>query len=329
MKKYIILGNTSEWCYYSWKNTIEKDKSISFYNDKVPITGSNIIQRISQLHYSMKYNTKERKIPYKSIWNNHIINYLNIDTNHEYYIIVYDWNRLTQNLDFFDTLKRIYPNIKLIYLFSNIVKITGAIYYGILDRLKDTFDLVFAFDKLDANKYSFSYFPLIYTALDEFTNRNIIKYDLFYIGQAKDRLSQILELYEKATAEGLKCNFHIVGVQNKAMKYSNDIIYNQPMSYKDVLSHINCSRCLVDIKQSESTGLTIKVCESILYNKKLITTNDYIQKESFYSPENISIYDPNKKIKDFIFSDLSKYSSEDKNTFSPYNLFHTIDILLK
>ena len=210
-------------------------------------------------------------------------------------------------------------------MFTNVARISGASDHNLLDELTFTYDIVFAFDKLDSKKYGFNYNPLIYTAKLPETNESSIKdSDLFYIGLAKDRLSVLLEIFEKAKKQGLKCDFNIVGVPDAFQKYSNEIKYNTPMKYSEVLQHIKHTKCLVDVIQGNSTGYTIKTAEAIVLGRKLITTNINIEREPFYSSDKILIYPQRDLSKDFILSDYGVEENAGKHYFSPDVLINKI-----
>lgn len=319
MKQYYVIGNGAEWCYYSWKGVLNKDNTIHFINDELPFSGPRLLEALCQVHFALRFNVK-RRLPFKRIWYHCILNKINIDKNDENYLIIYDRNRLLLDLDFFKYVRRKKPGIKIIYLFSNIVKFTGAKEWNILEYLNVYFDKIFAFDKTDAEKYGFSYFPLIYTKSVPMNN---IKpcYDLFYIGKAKDRYKQLIEVFEKAQSEGLRCDFHIVGVPKEEQMYGDIIHYDHPLSYREVLDRMNNARCIVDMIQGQSTAFTIKTCEAIIYDKKLITSNENVKNESFYSKNMMLVYSDNQSLSHFLSIDSIPFDKKSKECFSPYTLF--------
>ena len=322
MKQYYVLGNGSEWCYYSWKGALDSDSSIHFFNEAIPFKGSKFHKFLCLAHYSQGLNNKMR-LPFKKVWYERILRRLNIDPKNENFLIVYDRNRLLFDLNFFEFLRRKLPGIKIYYLFSNIVKYTGAIKMGILHDLNKHFDKVFAFDKTDAEKYSFSYFPLIYTKSVPMGN-SAPEYDLFYIGKAKDRYEQLIRVFEKAQEEGLKCDFNIVEVPKEKQIYEDLIHYNKPLSYSEVLKRMDNARCFVDMIQGHSTAFTIKTCEAIIYDKKLITSNENVKGEPFYNENMMLVYSEDQSLKDFLSLESIPFDSKSKNIFSPYTLFQNL-----
>jgi len=111
---------------------------------------------------------------------------------------------------------------------------------------------------------------------------------------------------------------------------SNEIVYNQKIEYKKVLDFIKKSRCLLDVIQKNSTGLTIKVCEAVVYSKKLISTNYNIKKENFYDSNRILIVDKNSSydFKKFIGKEYIPYTDDDKKIFTASRLYKQINDFL-
>ena len=272
-----------------------------------------------------KHFTPRVNIPFKKVWYPLFLLSLNIKKEEDTVIIIYDRNVLTFEKQFLQYLRNRYPNLKLIYLFSNIARISGASDHNMLHELKERFDMVFAFDEMDAKFYGFNYNPLIYTA--RLPSKSSLKEesDLFYIGLAKDRLPVLLEIYEKAKKLGLKCDFNIVDVPEKEQLFKDEINYNRPMKYNDVLEHIKHTKCLVDVIQGNSTGYTIKTAEAIVLGKKLITTNANIAKEEFYTKSRILIYPKMDITKDFVMLPNEDVPDCHKEFFSPKRLIKQIN----
>lgn len=322
MKRYYVLGNGTEWCYYSWKGVLDADNSIRFFNSGVPFYGPRILRILCQAHYALRFNVKYR-LPLKRIWFNRILKKLDIDELSDNYMIVYDRNRLLFDLSFFKYVRKRKPGIKIVYLFSNIVEYTGAKDWGILKDLNAYFDKVFAFDKIDAEKHGFSYSPLIYTRCVSMDNEKPF-YDLFYIGKAKDRYRQLIAVFEKANAEGLKCDFNIVGVPKEEQLYGDIIHYDKPLSYREILNRMDNARCIVDMIQGQSTAFTIKTCEAVIYDKKLITSNKNVRGESFYNQNMIMVFSEDQSLTEFLEKDIVPFDQKSKEMFSPYTLFLNI-----
>ena len=319
-KKYIVIGNGQGWCSYGWKS-IENDENIVFYDDVIDISASEPINTVCRKHFS--FNRKYIKaLPFKWIWYRPMLNALKIDNQTEYVFIFYDWGGLAKDMCFMKFLRKNIKHLKLVYMFTNIIKISGAVRYGTLNMLPHYFDKIFAFDRVDSNKYHFDFTPLIYSKSPTY-KENEKTIDVFYIGNAKDRLDDLHSIYQKCVASNLSCLFYINGVPRQSQLYPN-IHYNERLTYEEVLKFISHAKCMVDAIQSGSTAMTIKVCESVLYDKKLITTNENIVKESYYDESRFLLYDEKSEVENFVRSSITPYSDEEKAYFSPQYLFNRI-----
>lgn len=315
--KYIILSAFHEWNYYSWLS-MTKDSSVRLFSKYSEFIKNNIFR------WLWSRSPFRKKLLVKYFWLPYICKVLDI-REYPTVLVVYDWHPISYSPQLVQLLKEKYIKLTVVYCFTNVIRISGAKQFGLIDSLKTTYDQVYAFDPQDANKYGFFYSRLIYSPGKDFEgNSENIKYDLFYIGKAKDRLRVLIEIFKKAQIEGLRCKFFITGVADQDQYKHDDITYNKRLSYKEVLEYIKHSACLVDAIQSESLGLTIKTCEAVVLEKKLITTNQSVKSEVFYEDSNILVYRHNESIKEFMNKPFKPYEQSDKYEFSPYRLMKQI-----
>lgn len=327
MKKYIILGNGFDWCELSFHG-LEERNDILFFNSKLPLDMNRISSKFARYYFSRTLN-RFCKLPFKWKWYPSFYVNLQLEKESSQVLIIYDKNMLGCNVAFLKDVKKCYPKLKLVYVFTNIVKYSGAKINKFEYKLKDYYDVVLAFDMLDAKKYGFAYSPLVYNADKKYLNR---KQDnqVFYVGTAKDRLKMLVEAYKRLIGLGVKCDFNIAEVNETEIDKETGIQYNIRKPYSEVLQHIARSECLLDIIQGESSGLTIKVCEAICYDKKLITTNVHVKENSFYDEKYILIIkDVCDITKEFLDSNKDvHYKLKDKLYFSTAAFLERIEQLL-
>lgn len=318
-KKLFILGNGTDWCEKSLQKLLQYE-NVYLINKRVPVNGY-FKNKIARIYFSYRINSRF-KVPFKSLWYRNIKKFIEQNThiNDELVILIYDHNVFGGEISFLNYLRKHFEKIKLFYIFTNIVKFTSAQEKKYVDKLNEWYDSVFAFDPKDAEKYNFEYSPLIYDADSSYNKRNTENKDnlVFYVGQAKDRLGVLLKSYERLKELGVKCNFHIANVPDGNKKYDNEIVYNKFMSYNDAVNCIKKATCLIDIIQGDSTGLTIKTCEAVCYDKKLITTNKHVKEYPFYDPRYIRVMESINDIDLDFFNENADvhYSKEGKNYFS-------------
>lgn len=195
------------------------------------------------------------------------------------------------NAGFLKFLKDQFPKSKLVYLLINV-----NCYLGIdFDEFCPYFDRVITIDEGDAEKYGLEFHPFFYSSIEK-DDSSIPESDCFYVGNAKGRLDEIIKVFELLSANGLKCDFHIVGVPGELQRYKEKINYNKPLDYDDVVCHVKKSKILLEIMQDGQTSGTLREHEAVIYGKKLLTNNRYVVNRSFYVPENISVFEKAEEI---------------------------------
>lgn len=326
--KLIVLGNYEEWCEKSLVQ-FKSDENVLFFNG-LP-TNNSVLKLLCKIQYSDRIG-KYIHIPFEKILNYLLLRNIS-QYNEEIVFLIFDRNILGSKYSFLQSIRKKYLKAKIVYIFTNIAKITGASERGYLDKLNDWYDVVFAFDPEDAKKYGFSYSPLIYDADPNYKREEKeSKEDLvFYVGQAKDRLTGLLSCFEKLKQLGIKTDFHIANVKEEDIKYSDEIIYNKFMPYAECVDSIQKATCLIDVIQGESTGLTIKTCEAVCYDKKLITTNKHVVEYPFYDPRYIRVVESPDDIDESFFTENKDvhYSEEGKAYFSADSFLKRVEDELK
>jgi hypothetical protein len=98
------------------------------------------------------------------------------------------------------------------------------------------------------------------------------------------------------------------------------------MPYIENLKHIKKSKCLLEIMQGGGHGYTLRACEAIMYDKKMITDNPEISCAPFYRPELISVFDRAEHIDpSFVTTEPAVADYKWKEKLSPLKLLEYID----
>lgn len=190
-----------------------------------------------------------------------------------------------------DSIKKKNKNAKVILYCWNII---NREFYSKISKDKNV-DEIWTFDKEDAIKYNLKYNPQFYSK-DVILPESNVKYDIIFLGRAKNRKNEILELKEKFESMQLKCDFFIIENEKECIEYDK------------YLKLISQSKAVLDYNQKSQIGLTLRPMEALFFEKKLITNNKDIVNYDFYNPKNIFILgiDDMKNIKEFINSDYEK-----------------------
>lgn len=262
-------------------------------------------KKLYRIHFSQRINSIV-ELPFKELWVNRRIRYyekilvnMHTDKGNPCFILFSDCLKL-EKYGFSKKLKEKFPECRIVYYFQDIISqdINKQIF---IKNIPSYIDLVYTFDYSDAEKYGLEFHDIPYSyPCRENTEKE--QYDISFVGAAKNRLKEITAVYEKLKKQNLKIFFYIVGADDKAKESSQDIIYGPPLKYYDYLKIIEKSKCILEIMQKEGTGSTIRLGESIMYDKLLISNNKALKRSTFYNPQYMLCIED-----DDDYNDISKF----------------------
>ncbi|HEX4130488.1 MAG TPA: hypothetical protein VHZ24_10610 [Pirellulales bacterium] len=167
----------------------------------------------------------------------------------------------------------------------------------------DVFDRVASFDRADCEQYGLDYLPLFFCRdLDRLRDGgDEPRWDLTFVGTLhSDRTRIALDLAEQAAAAGLSTFlfFYLTWTSYTKQAWIQRTIPRRvphlslrPMPRSRLLEIIGRSRAVIDVNKPEQTGLTMRTMEVLGAGRKLITTNEHVRMEPFYSPEVVDVVD--------------------------------------
>lgn len=290
---FIILG--SPWEFYtnaSYKDVI----NLSNVEYRSCITNNFVLRKLINLHHNVRLN-KIINIPYKNIYNYLLIKNPFDKNDKLCYVVFYDW--ICRNIKVLETIRKIYPNAKIVVVFNDLIRAKRLNYTNApidIKRLKSLCNLIISFDFEESKIFGLEYHSVPYSKPQAVGNyiEDICKpeYDVYFLGQAKNRLSRIMATYHALKSMHLKLNFILANVPFKNRIDQTDIKYidGVGISYNENIHHICNSRCLLEIMQQNGTGYTSRTLEAIAYGKKLLTDNSNIIDAPFYNKKYISYF---------------------------------------
>lgn len=271
---------------------------------------SSIICKLQMLHNARMLN-RYAELPFKEIWFKRALKGIPLERDDEIYFLLYESFHLSYSLKFMSYLKKNYPKSKLCFMYLN--PVTSLIAKK-LERVADCLDAVITFNKKDAMEHGLVFAPLQPYKLPILKNDDIPQSDVFFVGSDKGRLPKLLSIYERLIDKGLKCDFHIVGVKEEDQKYSKDIVYNERISYSEVLERVYATKCVLEVLQGSEDYISIRTSEALQYHKKLLTESNSVRDFSFYNPELIQVFESAEKIDiDFITKEVDDSLFENSN----------------
>lgn len=208
-------------------------------------------------------------------------------------------------------------DLRLLHLTANFLRNTNFTFYWSWNEINKKKELeamqemgynISLYDYYAATKFNLKYIHQVY----RFAPASIIKpevktheYDCYWLGKIKSRLPVVNRLEKLLLSQKLTCRFIYVYERT------------QRLSYIENLRNVLNSKCIIDINDEGSFGLSLRVMESIFFNRKLITTNSFIRQCDFYNPNNIFIYgeDKDESIKAFMDLDYQPVSQDILNRY--------------
>lgn len=288
MKEIIFVGSTDPVLHQMYKD-LEVNTSI-LYQRGIKNFNNKFLKFIFKICFSKKINNYI-SIPFKQKWFEYIFPKNIIISDSALFIFTKD-NFKYLELGFAKYLKKNYPRCKIILLFLDIHGLRGYDF----SALEGLFDDAIVFDESEAKKYGITYYPLCYSR-SKYENLNKI-YDICFIGQDKGRINKIYEIFNKAKATNLKMKVIICGEFNNKNKYP-EFEFIDSISYDEALKYISQSKFNLEICLEDTTSISIRLYEAIMFNQGLITNNSNIINSPYYDKSYIY------NINDFDNLDLS------------------------
>ena len=284
--KFLIIDDENELfdiMFYDLNFNKEVEKISHF------VPESKMISFLRKFHFNPKINSRIN-LPFKSIWKNKytIYNYNYNPQEHYFILFLNGCLRFYYDRKMLYDFKNVHPNVSLVLLLYDSHSNPNSQFAL---RKKDLFDLIFTFDPKDASNHNYEY---IYSTLSDITpllKKKEKKSDIFYVGRAVNRLPLMHKVLKKISETITNCDFYISGIQNKHdCMYPNIIKYNEYIPYDQVLEKVLNTNCLIEFVMPNQTGITLRTCEAIIFNKKLITNNKELLNTPFYNPMYMKIF---------------------------------------
>ena len=225
------------------------------------------------------------------------------------------WKEKLNNIDnlFFDVLFVVngfsYDNCLLTILKQNNPNIRTRLYlwdnlyvYDFNYIIKD-FEKCYTLDFLDGQSNDKLYFlPAFWT--DRVTNTSPkIQYDIFMVGTNHDDRAKIVKRVIK------QLQYHhfsyFIRLWDR-FHFENKLYTHRFYSTKEYMELMEQSRCILDTERPSQTGPTVRMVWALALGKKVISTNMFLKKMSFYNSDQILIIDRNNPIIDVEFIKSNK-----------------------
>lgn len=251
---------------------------------------SNLTRFLYRIHTNGRIN-RFIKLPFRNYWRKFLYSDEQYPGRQPVFIFLMRWLKPTNNY-LFELLKRRIPSAKIVIYFEDLVA-TGlnSLDYSIIDKYAD---LVISYDKNDAIKYGYEYYPSFMSNIVESAQSTLENSNICFYGTDKGRGTEICQIYNHCIQNGYNCDFGIYKSQHRKL---NGIKYlRRMMPYGSYIKHINKSDFILEIMQERAMGYTLRCWEAIILNKKLLTNNTAVVSAPFYDPAQFGVFEDASEI---------------------------------
>lgn len=247
-----------------------------------------IARPLYRMHFSNKLNSIV-KLPFKSFWNRFYgLSRYEWKDEDDYWVVILNGAVKTHlSMDYLKTVKTAHGNIKYALVFFDVYR-PGDYQNGINF---DVFDMILSFDKADCSKYGFTFMPQgqVFSKPRNMQVSKGKKSDIFFAGMGAGRVDILNETALRLEGQ-VDYKMHVVGVPKYKQEKQTHIAYNRPISYEEELQYVFNTNTVLDVVKEGQSGITLRVCEALLFNKKILTNNESVRDMPFYNPIYIYIY---------------------------------------
>lgn len=221
-------------------------------------------------------------------------------------------------------IREMFPEAKIVWHFCDLI--AKDKYKGILLKKRDkSISMIYTFDYNDKERYGIRFHNVPYSLIGHLFSTKNFQYDVCFIGQAKDRLCDIINVYKVLKKKGLKCYFRVTGVKKIDQVYKEDIIYSSFIPYSEYLHIISKARSILELLQNGESGNTLRVSEAIAFDKLLLTNNHALIYNPLYEKENMFIFNDPNEISASIVKDNYRVEYKNKTKMLPSQFFKDIE----
>lgn len=195
---------------------------------------------------------------------------------------------------FFEYIRKRFPQGKEILCVSDVCEGGEHSYsqkmkgFFSIEYVKKQFDMVITYHVAEAEKFGFEYHPYPYRKTD--LPETAVDTDVFYVGNAKDRLDLIHSVFLKLKKAGVKCDFRVNRVDEEdQLKGYEGITYNHRLTYRECMELMMGCKCILDICQQNDES-ALRFAEAVVYNKRLLVNEPSRRTSPYYNDRYIQFF---------------------------------------
>lgn len=249
-----------------------------------PVTISNpLLKKLYKVHTSIKVN-QVIDLPGKGIWDKFSI--FPKDDSKTRWVVITNWSIRRFSLSCLERLSE-NPNYRLVLIYLDTYAKVPEFYKKYICRVK--FDLIYTFDKQDAEKYGWIFTSSLYSK-NELPDQQKAEYDLYFVGEDKGRTEQLVQIYDFLTQNDIKCCFKIITADANRTSRGGLLFLHKRIEYREILEDIGKSNAILEIIQEGQSGMTMRPYEAMFYDKKFLTNNSVLKSMDFYNEKFMMVF---------------------------------------
>ena len=302
--KYYILGY-SDYIRNSLCDIINLE-SVTYYDS---FKGNNFFERCIHRLFVSRY-VHAFSFIMMPFWKNKYWGGKKPNRNDECILILYEINPLSNKIQWIKQVKKDFPHIKIVYIFTNIIDAHRMWRLNQINKHRDLYNLILTFNRSDAEKYNMTHYEGVFSAkkIDKKLLAEADECDVYFCGLDKGRLRFLKKIYDYLVENGVHCIFDIIYPENTSVEQTENFRYHSKLIDNDqMLANVNKAKCILEVMVDKSQpGSSLRMCESIAYKKKLITNNPFASEKYFFNKEQMRYFDQPEDIDiQYITKDLN------------------------
>lgn len=282
--QFYIMSYPAEYFSFMFQD-LKKLNNVEYIIDPIGFyLQSNLARLVYRIHTHERIN-RLIKLPCINYWKKFLYTGDLYPGRQPVFVFLMRWLK-PSNKYMFELLKKRIPSAKIVIYFEDLISSgLNSLDYSIVDKYAD---LVISYDKNDAVRYGYEYYPSFMSNIVEYAQSNIESSDICFYGTDKGRGTEICNIYNNCTQTGYNCDFGIYKSQHRKLKGIKYL--KRMMPYGSYIKHINKANFILEIMQDKAVGYTLRCWEAIILNKKLITNNTAVISAPFYNSSQFGVF---------------------------------------
>lgn len=261
-----------------------------------------------RLHFGFKLN-KYFDVPFKFIWDRkNVLNQLLIEDGCEYYLILTNDVIRKFSVRYLRKLNQM-KDVHVYVVLLDSYDYLQPYFRRCVNRVQS--DHVYSFQKSDCKKHGFHYVNTLYSCVDLSEYKTGVSSDVYFVGADKNRMKEVYNVYSRLSLMGFHCRFVVIikpkNLVEYELKYKGIEFRTKRIGYKEILSDISSTKCILELCQQGQDGLTMRFYEALFYNKYLLTNNLSARNHPFFNSNYMMIFNDTEEIVSFFKDDNIDY----------------------